>query len=49
VYPVATQSVSTKTKLTNKKKIPYEPKPLLGWFVRLTVYADHDEERTSPK
>jgi hypothetical protein len=30
-------------KLANKK-IPYEPKPLPHWFVRSTVYVDHDEE-----
>ena len=27
------------------KKIPYEPKPLPHWFVRSTVYVDHEEER----
>ncbi len=48
LYPVATQLISTKIKLASKK-IPYEPKPLLNWFVRLTIYTDHDEERTSSK
>jgi len=48
LYPVATQLISTKIKLASKK-IPYEPKPLLNWFVRLTIYADDDEERTSSK
>jgi len=27
------------------KKTSYEPKPLPLWFVRSTVYTDHDEER----
>jgi transcription initiation factor IIE alpha subunit len=40
---VATQPISTKMKLASKK-IPYEPKPLPHWFVRSTVFADHDEE-----
>jgi transcription initiation factor IIE alpha subunit len=40
---VATQPISTKMKLASKK-IPYEPKPLPHWFVRSTVYVDHDEE-----
>lgn len=40
---VATQPISTKMKLANKK-VPYEPKPLPHWFVRSTVYIDHDEE-----
>jgi hypothetical protein len=36
LYPVATQLISTKIKLASKK-IPYEPKPLLDCFVRLTI------------
>ncbi len=44
LYAVVTQLISTKIKLASKK-IPYEPKPLLNWFVRLTIYADDDEER----
>ncbi|CAF1064135.1 unnamed protein product [Rotaria magnacalcarata] len=40
---VASQPVSTKMKLANKK-VPYEPKPLPHWFVRSTVYVDQDEE-----
>ncbi|CAF2855594.1 unnamed protein product [Rotaria sp. Silwood2] len=40
---VATQPLTTKMKLTNKK-VPYEPKPLPHWFVRSTVYVDQDEE-----
>jgi hypothetical protein len=47
-YPFATKLISTEIKLA-RKKVPYEPKPLLNWFVRLTMYADHDEERTSSK
>jgi hypothetical protein len=44
LYAVVTQLISTKIKLASEK-IPYEPKPLLNWFVRLTIYADDDEER----
>ncbi len=44
LYAVVTQLISTKIKLASKK-IPYEPKPLLNWFVRLTIYADDDDER----
>jgi transcription initiation factor IIE alpha subunit len=40
---VATQPIPTKMRLASKK-IPYEPKPLPHWFVRSTVYVDHDEE-----
>ncbi|CAF0851851.1 unnamed protein product [Rotaria sp. Silwood1] len=40
---VATQPLSTKMKLTNKK-VPYEPKPLPHWFVHSTVFVDQDEE-----
>ncbi|CAF0872311.1 unnamed protein product [Rotaria sordida] len=43
IAEVATQPLTTKMKLTNKK-IPYEPKPLPHWFVRSTVYVDQDEE-----
>lgn len=40
---VASQPISTKMKFANKK-VPYEPKPLPQWFIRSTVYIDHDEE-----
>jgi transcription initiation factor IIE alpha subunit len=40
---VATQPVTSKMKMSNKK-VPYEPKPLPHWFIRSTVYNDHDEE-----
>lgn len=43
---VATQPISAKMKLANKK-VPYEPKPLPHWFVRSTVYDDHEEEQRS--
>ena len=43
---VATQPISAKMKLANKK-VPYEPKPLPHWFVRSTVYDDHEEEHRS--
>lgn len=43
---VATQPISSKMKLANKK-LPYEPKPIPHWFLRSTVYDDHEDEQRS--
>ena len=43
---VASQPISAKMKLASKK-VPYEPKPIPHWFLRSTVYNDHEEEQRS--